>query len=280
MDKLNKRKLNKRNLLVAMKFKEVLTKAVIDIAINGFDSQSRIDRWMKALRNALIQEMQPDHVIKQKLDDAMGDIFKRLVTSPTAITKHKGVSKFTIDKVKPELRGELTRRIATSANLITLNREQMIERTMQRFQGWGSSIPNGGSDVVAKREVKANIAKPLASLPFEERRVMIDQGHKLTANINAVVAEGGGAIAAIWHSRFRQANYNYRVDHKERDDKIYAIRGNWAMEDGLMKVGVAGYTDQITMPAEEIYCRCSYEYIYSLRKLPKEMLTKKGLELI
>lgn len=263
-----------------MKFKEVLTKAVIDIAINGFDSQSRIDRWMKALRNALIQEMQPEHVIKQKLDDAMGDIFKRLVTSPNAITKHKGVSKFTLDKVKPELRGELTRRIATSANLITLNREQMIERTMQRFQGWGSSIPNGGSDVVAKREVKANIAKPLASLPFEERRVMIDQGHKLTANINAVVAEGGGAIAAIWHSRFRQANYNYRVDHKERDDKIYSIRGNWAMEDDLMKVGVAGYTDQIEMVAELPFCRCSYEYIYSLRKLPKEMLTKKGLELI
>jgi hypothetical protein len=43
-----------------------------------------------------------------------------------------------------------------------------------------------------------------------------------------------------------------------------------------MKPGPDGYTDQITQPAEEVNCRCYYEYIYNLADLPDEMLTEKG----
>jgi hypothetical protein len=43
-----------------------------------------------------------------------------------------------------------------------------------------------------------------------------------------------------------------------------------------MKPSKAGYTDEITQPAEEVYCRCYYEYIYNLDALPAVMLTKKG----
>jgi hypothetical protein len=60
-----------------------------------------------------------------------------------------------------------------------------------------------------------------------------------------------------------------------RNDKIYAIRDNWAIEKGLMNKG-AGYTDEMTAPGEEVYCRCNYVYIYGLSKLPEEMLTAKG----
>jgi hypothetical protein len=120
------------------------------------------------------------------------------------------------------------------------------------------------------------VRKSLAQLPFEQRRVLIDQGHKLTSSINDVVARDGGAIAAIWHSHWRQQNYNYRPDHRDRDLRTYLVRGSWAQKGGLVVPGDPGYTDDITQPAEEPFCRCYWQYLYSLRQLPIEMLTKKG----
>ena len=43
-----------------------------------------------------------------------------------------------------------------------------------------------------------------------------------------------------------------------------------------MKPGRAGYTDEITQPAEEPFCRCYYVYLYSLGRVPDDMITKKG----
>jgi hypothetical protein len=110
--------------------------------------------------------------------------------------------------------------------------------------------------------------------------VAIDQGAKFIAALNDVMARENHALAAMWHSRWRRPGYNYREDHKERDELVYTLRGNWALADGYMKVGPAGYTDQITQPAEEPYCSCSYRYIYNLTALPEYMLTLKGIKMI
>ena len=112
-------------------------------------------------------------------------------------------------------------------------------------------------------------------MPFEQRRVIIDQTHKLIDNINNIVAVDNGAIAGEWHSHWKQPNYHYREEHKERADKVYLIRNNWASEKGLIKP-INGYTDEITRPGEEVYCRCNYVYLYNLRQLPEDMLTQKG----
>jgi hypothetical protein len=45
-----------------------------------------------------------------------------------------------------------------------------------------------------------------------------------------------------------------------------------------MKPGEAGYTDQITKPGEEVFCRCYYRWLYNMRALPPAMLTVKGAE--
>lgn len=91
-------------------------------------------------------------------------------------------------------------------------------------------------------------------------------------------AKAGGAIAAIWHSHWRQDGYEYRKSHKARDEKVFVMRGNWALEKGLMKLAGRKYTDEITSPGEEEGCRCYYQYLYSLRDLPEEMLSTKGKE--
>jgi hypothetical protein len=79
--------------------------------------------------------------------------------------------------VKPKLHAELQRRIMSAANLIRLNRADMMNRTLQRFSGWATSVPAGGSKVTDTMEVKNSVSKALKNLPFTERRVMIDQEH-------------------------------------------------------------------------------------------------------
>lgn len=256
-----------------MTFFEVLTAAINDIIEYGFDSKARIDGWLKKIRAAAEESLIPETQMQKELEKALNGAFSRLVIHGGLVSKD--VSRYDIDKLKPKLRAELDRRIIASANLIQYNRQEAISNTLRRFEGWATSIPKGGSKVVDKVKEKKNIKKSLGKMGFEQRRVVIDQTHKLISNINDIVAVDNGAIAAEWHSHWRQANYNYRKDHKERDQKIYVVRGNWASEKGLIKP-VDGYTDQITSPGEEVYCRCNYKYIYNLRQLPKDMLTKKG----
>lgn len=237
-----------------MNFYETVTAAIADLTLHGYDSQARVDRWVLALRTAAEQHLTPEHVLTEGLRAALTTAYRRAVESPAPLRLHAGVSRFTIDRLKPKMQAELNRRIQLSANLIKLNRQKQIETTLQRFSGWASSVPPGGSKVVDKRDESAHIRKALKSLPFEERRVAIDQSHKLTHSINKIIAEENGAIAAEWRSQWRQPGYNYREDHKERDGKVWAIRGNWALEKGLMKPGPDGYTDDITEPNEEPFC--------------------------
>lgn len=262
-----------------MKFREVLTEAVGDMTLHGYDNQSRLEYWVQRLREAAQADLPSPKVLEQRMKRAMETIYKR-VTSKTALKRrHLQVSLFTLKQIEPKLRPELTKRILASTQLIKLNRQQAIEKTLQRFSGWATSVPEGGSKVVERAEVKADIEKPLKQQKYEERRLDIDQGHKLMASIDAVIAEQTDAIAGMWRSHWRQANYDYREDHKERDQKVYAIRGNWAMEKGLMNKG-AGYLDEMTQAGEEPFCRCYVVYFQNLRDLPDDLLTAKGRKLL
>jgi hypothetical protein len=259
-------------------FYEVLTAAVIDMAEHGYDSPDRVALWTDRLRRAAIREMIPPETVDKTLRATMQAVYRSKVERGGILRLHPGVQKFTLARIAPRLRTELDRRIMASASLIRLNREEAMQKTLRRFQGWATSIPPGGSETVDRAEIKEQVRKPLRSLSFEERRVATDQGHKLVANINELLAEDGGAIAGIWRSNWRQLNYNYRKDHRERDGRVYMVRGNWALQNGLVKVGESGYTDDITKPGEEVYCRCYYTWIYAIRRLPDEMLTRKGRE--
>ena len=174
---------------------EVLTAAVNDISEHGFDSAERVAFWSERIKEAAQRSMTPPHAMEQMLRDAMAAIYQRMVDRGEVAKFHPGIARFTIERLRPQMRAELDRRILASAGLIKLNKEQSVQKTLQRFQGWATSIPAGGSDNVDKREEKTKLTKALRQLPFEERRVLIDQGHKLTASINEIVATDGGAIA-------------------------------------------------------------------------------------
>ena len=235
-------------------FYTVLTQAVVEITKYGYDSVDRIQYWLMRLRDAAIRSLLPSSFVERTIKATLQAIFTSKVERAGLLKLHPGVERFTIEQVKSRLLAELDRAIHANTSMIKLNRDEAVETTLRRFAGWATSVPAGGSDVVDKQEVKAKIKKPLQALSFQERRVSIDQAHKFTSSLSSIIAMDGNAIAAKWHSNWRQLNYNYREDHKERDEKVYAIRDNWAMKEGLMKAGPNGYTDQITQPAEEVYC--------------------------
>lgn len=255
-------------------FYDVLRAAIADIAENGYLGPGQIDVWVIRLREAAERLYGRGADVDREVREALGQIYRRFMQRgiKTAIP---GVGQYTLVQVAPQLRAELDRRILASADLIRLNRRAAIEKTLQRFSGWSTSIPAGGA-VIDKREVRVEIGKSVTQAKFEARRVAIDQGHKLVANVANIVAQANGAIAVEWHSHWRQAGYDYRKDHKERDGRIYAMRGSWAIEKGLMRAGSAGYLDEVTMFGQEPYCRCYGRYFSSLRDLPADMLTEKG----
>ena len=258
-------------------FFDIITQAVNELSEHGYDSSERVAYWSELIRNAAEKIARPGPMMEKLLKDTLNKVYHQLVEKE-GVLKTSFVDRFTLERIKPELRAELDRRIMASASLIKLNREEAIDTTVRRFQGWATSIPKGGSAEPEKVKTKKDVRKAMANLQFQERRVLVDQGHKLASAINATVAQGNGAIAARWHSNWRQAGYQFREDHKERDNKIYLLKDSWARFQGLIKPSSVGYLEDITQPAEEPFCRCKAEYLFHLRQLPKDMLTKKGAD--
>lgn len=257
-------------------FYRIVTQAVADMATHGFDSEQRLQTWVARIRAAALRSLLPPGDMQRLLNEAFERAYERSI-KPGALRKTQpGMPVYGIERLKPKMRAELDRRIMASAQLIRLNREQAIEKTLQRFSGWATSVPVGGTKNTDKRDESAHVRKAMAQLPFEERRVIIDQTHKLSASINEVIAKETGAIAAVWHSHWRQPGYNYREDHRERDLHIYLLKDNWAQKKGFVKVGPDGYFDDHERPGELPFCRCFVSYLHNLTDLPDSMLTVKG----
>lgn len=252
---------------------EVLTEAINHYVSKGWQTGGSLLYWTKRLRRAAERQTNDKDLARKHLES----VYKKLVVDGGAIKKmpFDGPKALTLKHLRPQLREELDKRIFASANLIQLNREQAIDRTLQRFQGWVSSLPPDGSDITDKRQQGMDIKKSLQQLDFERRRVAIDQGHKLANAVTTLVAMQGNPIAFRWHSNWRKPGYSYREDHKDRDEKYYIVRDSWADKRGFIKP-LHGYTDGITQPAEEVFCSCYWSPVYSLKRLPAGYLTKKG----
>ena len=263
-------------------FTRTVREAVKFFLRNGYTSRQELEQWQAIIRQAAESETDDDYM--SMVSDRLRKTYDLQVSKAGALERHKGLSRFTLNYMEPKLRSELDRRILASADLIKLNRTAAINKTVQRFSGWATSIPvqdyvGGGLSPSSRSGVNYNcdhIQKSAQQVDYEARRVMIDQSHKLIANIDNIIATSNNAIAAEWHSHWRQAGYDYREDHKERDKLVYLIRGNWAQKNGYVKAGPAGYLDEITQPGEEVVCRCYVTYLYNLRSIPEDMLTQKG----
>ncbi|VFS51427.1 Uncharacterised protein [Budvicia aquatica] len=157
-------------------FFETLTEAVNYYIDNGWDSEKALLSWSNKLRIASHRETADAATTRNHLTA----IYKRLVIDGGALKDQPadGVNAFTLKKMKPDLRKELDRRIFAASELIKLNRTQAIDKTIQRFQGWVSSVPPGGTNAADRVEQKRGIMGALEDQGYIDRRVAIVQGHK------------------------------------------------------------------------------------------------------
>jgi hypothetical protein len=262
---------------VTLKFRRLLEEGVRKFAEGGYTSEAEVQEWIVRLHATLERELPSDDQSRAQLKRILESIYAREVGGGLA-RKIPGLSRYTLDRVSPQLRAELDRRIFAAADLIRLNKRQAVEKTLQRFAGWVSSVPPAGAINYSARSVATDIGKSIAQLKFERRRVAIDQGHKLIAAVAHVVAGGQGAIAAVWHDRGEHDHgYDARPEHLKRSGTLFLVRDSWAAEEGLLrKPPGAKYTDDFEQPAELPYCSCYYEYVTTPDRLPREFLSGRG----
>jgi len=267
-------------------FYETVAAAIKDIARHGYDSPERLEHWRRLIEAAAASSFVSMDEVERDVRKTMTLAYYRMVTKGGLLKRMPQISAYTLQRLTPALQSELNRRIISSIDLIKLNRPVAIAKTVQRFTGWATSVPEGGFSSDVRKgtykyvEVKQDLQKAMSALPFEERRVIIDQNAKLMSAINSTVALGGGAIAAIWQSHKHQKGYDGRPQHNKRDGDMFLVRDSWVIEKGLVKRGAGAYTDSIEQPGEFVFCRCSWIYIFNLRDLPADWLTKKGTEVL
>jgi len=140
------------------------------------------------------------------------------------------------------------------------------------------SIPVGGTTDKALNRVVADIKREIKYIFRWDRLFYTYKAVSLSSEIEYIFKLEGNPIAAIWHHNplDGQGEYQKTYDHKELAGRVYAVRGNWALEKGLMCAGPNGYLDEITRPNQDIGCMCWLEWLYSLRGLPHYMMTPKG----
>jgi hypothetical protein len=257
-----------------LSFRATLDAALRYFALNGYASQEALDGWLLRLRQAAERDLGDPDRVDDAVRVAMEQVYRRLVDSGKIERFVPGVPRYTVDQFRPRMREELDRRILSASGLIRFNRAEAVDSTLRRFAGWATSVPAGGGPVDLT-EAKVLMAKDLRKYRYHRRLVQNDQGHKLVANVAEIAATGAGAIAGRWNSHFRDASYDFRQAHKERDGVYYVVRGSWADEQGLIS-HPDGYTDEITAPGQEVNCRCWYTWVTSPRNLPGAMLTAKG----
>ncbi|MXV43473.1 hypothetical protein GS501_00055 [Saccharibacter sp. 17.LH.SD] len=256
-------------------FQSVLTQAVEDLRRNGYDSKARHQRWLRKLRQLAKRMVGSDEESTRRVKRVLQASYTQKVTKGSIAKEHQ-ISVYTVKQLSPSLQRELARRIAAATELITLNKDRAVEQTLQRFSGWATAQNPGMTTPEKVREIKAQISKPLYQQPFEERRTVIDQNAKFSANLNYLVASDNKAIAVIWDANASRPNYHHRPEHLARNGKIFVLKDSWAYQNGYIKKDVDFYEDTEGF-ATAPFCSCKGIYLYSLTDLPEEMLTEKGL---
>lgn len=207
---------------------------------------------------------------------------------------HKGVTKSSINDLKPKFRKELEDRVKISFNLMKNQEDELKQKIASRFINWVS---------IDSKEVRGNTTSKQSLLNFLDftkengiaenhaKFILQDQTRKMIASFDDLIARENNAIGGIWHNRgdrrvvgnpqgiYPNSETKAHGDHWEREGKFYVFKDSWAYKKGYIKgelyenledggVGVA------------IGCRCRLEFIYDLRDCPYENLTKKGREFI
>lgn len=249
-------------------FYKTLTEAIDDVLHSG-NTPARIALWERELARSAEQSLGSPGALVGKVRRNLDGVYGRLVERGGITKNHRGVDKAAVAKLRPVLSSQHARATAEAVDAVFANRDATIERTIKRFREWAES--DAENRAVAKKQIR----QFMASLPSRERHIIVDEENRLKGELSDIVADHAGAIAGMWRSKWRMPGYDYRPEHKARDELVYVVRGSWAMQDGLIRAP-HGFTDDHEKPGEWRYCKCGYDYVYKLSALPETMLTARG----
>lgn len=89
-------------------------------------------------------------------------------------------------------------------------------------------------------------------------------------------------IAVEWEysNLDEQTDFAPATGHQKRDKAIYTVKGNWALQKGIMIPSSAGYIEDTDIPGRQLGCMCHLVWITSPADLPEDMLTDIGREAV
>lgn len=205
---------------------------------------------------------------------------------------HKGITKQSLNDLKPKFRKELENKVQISFNLMKNQENEIKQKLASRFINYVT---------IDSKEVRGNGASKKSLLEFLDfakengiaenhaKFILQDQTRKLTASLDDIIAKENGAIGAIWHNRGDKRVTGYpnginkptqaHGDHWEREGVFYVFKDSWGYKKGYIDAPVYENLEDGGV-GKAIGCRCWLQYIYDLRDVPYANLTKKGKELL
>ncbi len=127
---------------------------------------------------------------------------------------------------------------------------------------------------------------PIMKNPKVQKIIKERSGFKALSGISIELAKETEAIMVEWDAMVKEVQPEDQEwademccqvpRHKEKHGKKYAVKGNWALEKGLMNKGdgLVDLDDEFLFSEEE--CKCRFIPFRNLRDLPESMMTEKG----
>jgi hypothetical protein len=205
-------------------------------------------------------------------------VFSAEVNLPKLAVPSKLDADKAFDLIVPQLRascGWCVENFAKqSEEYFNAQREQLRELILQ----FSKQVPVGGAADKIVRSLVTDIKREIRYLSKWDKLFYTYKASSLVSELEYILTLQSNPIAVIWRYSplDEQGEYSKSYDHKEWGGRIYAVRGNWALEKGLMNAGPYGYIDEISRPKQDVGCMCGLQWLYSLRSLPDGMITPIG----
>jgi len=198
---------------------------------------------------------------------------------------------------KAKYRRQLSNKINTSLNLIKNHNSEHMQEICSRFLNWygvDSQEMRGKSELSSKLTAslkkQLDIGKNERTMSKHTKFVIRDQANKLTASMDEITAEEGGAIGGQVLTRedkrvvgdpvglYPKGNKMHE-NHFKRNKKIYLYENSWAIENGFIIKGQARFVTELTdgLPGVPVGCRCTWVNIYDLDEIPLQWVSKSGI---
>jgi hypothetical protein len=279
-----------RGMLDVKETIDAVTELLLKFAKSGPDQPRQAESVKAQISKAVICAVPSPADATENYKRICKDFFDRVILAkgmPTRAIRGLDVSPKEImsssgQQIAEKLDGllpQIMERYTWCINNYRIQAENYFEAQYSQLSALISDFLNEVPPTAKERTSKISLIKrEIRVLAKWNQQFYAYKARSFPAEIEYVLALENSPIAATWdYSRLdEQGEYAMTYDHKDRDERVYAVRGNWAIAKGLMSVGPDGYIDDIDHPSQEVGCMCSLVWVYALRDLPANMVTDYG----